>query len=212
MGPNEASKKKRLEVEFGAEITVNRSFDENQVFSPIHYQITVTAEEARLGTKKILSRKDTRLEVSIPAGARTGSTIKLANVLQITDGRPGDILIEIKVKEEEMAAGIIEINDGNFEDEVLKCSSPVMVDFWGFGCAPCDIITRITEKLAREYAGQLKFCKLNVDLNPRTASKYQIMSIPQILYFKGGKVIEQSVGAVPESVLRSKSESVLGQQ
>lgn len=212
MGPNEASKKKRLEVEFGAEITVNRSFDENQVFSPIHYQITVTAEEARLGTKKILSRKDTRLEVSIPAGARTGSTIKLANVLQITDGRPGDILIEIKVKEEEMAAGIIEINDGNFEDEVLKCSSPVMVDFWGFGCAPCDIITRITEKLAREYAGQLKFCKLNVDLNPQTASKYQIMSIPQILYFKGGKVIEQSVGAVPESVLRSKSESVLGQQ
>jgi thioredoxin 1 len=212
VGPNEASKKKRLEVESGAEITVNRSFDENQVFSPIHYQITVTAEEARLGTKKILSRKDTRLEVSIPAGARTGSTIKLANVLQITDGRPGDILIEIKVKEEEMAAGIIEINDGNFEDEVLKCSSPVMVDFWGFGCAPCDIITRITEKLAPEYAGQLKFCKLNVDLNPQTASKYQIMSIPQILYFKGGKVIEQSVGAVPESVLRSKSESVLGQQ
>lgn len=191
---------------------MNRPFDQSQIFGPVHYQITVTAEEARLGTKKILSRKDTRLEVSIPAEARTGSTIKLANVLQITDGRPGDILIEIKVKEEEIAAGIIEINDGNFEDEVLKCSSPVMVDFWGFGCAPCDIIARITEKLAGEYAGQLKFCKLNVDLNPQTASKYQIMGIPQILYFKGGKVIEQSVGVVPESVLRSKSESVLGQQ
>lgn len=177
---------------------MNRPFDRSQVSSPVHYEIIVTVEEARVGTKKILSRKDTRLEVSIPAGARTGSTIKLANVLQITDGRPGDILIEI--------------NDGNFEDEVLKCSSPVMVDFWGFGCAPCDLIARITEKLAREYAGRLKFCKLNVDLNPRTASKYQIMSIPQILYFKGGKVIEQSVGAVPESVLRSKSESVLGQQ
>lgn len=191
---------------------MNRPFDQSQISSPVRYQITVTAEEARLGTKKILSRKDTRLEVSIPAEARAGSTIKLANVLQITDGRPGDILIEIKVKEEEIAAGIIEINDGNFEDEVLKCSSPVMVDFWGFGCAPCDIIARITEKLAREYAGQLKFCKLNVDLNPQTASKYQIMSIPQILYFQGGKVIEQSVGAVPESVLRSKSESLLGQQ
>jgi len=190
---------------------MNRPFDRSQVSSPVHYEIIVTVEEARVGTKKILSRKDTRLEVSIPAGARTGGTIKLANVLQITDGRPGDILIEIKVKEEELA-GIIEINDGNFEDEVLKCSSPVMVDFWGFGCAPCDLIARITEKLAREYAGRLKFCKLNVDLNPRTASKYQIMSIPQILYFKGGKVIEQSVGAVPESVLRSKSESVLGQQ
>lgn len=191
---------------------MNRPFDQSQISGPVRYQITVTAEEARLGTKKTLSRKDTRLEVSIPAEARTGSTIKLANVLQITDGHPGDILIEIKVKEEEMAAGIIEINDGNFEDEVLKCSSPVMVEFWGFGCAPCDIIARITEKLARGYAGQLKFCKLNVDLNPQTASKYQIMSIPQILYFKGGEVIEQSVGAVPESVLRSKSESVLGQQ
>jgi len=191
---------------------MNRSFDRSQTFSPVRYQITVTAEEAKLGTKKILSRKDTRLEVSIPAGARTGSTVKLTNVLQITDGRSGDILIEVKVKEEEMAAGIVEINDGSFEDEVLKCSSPVMVDFCGFGCAPCDVIARITEKLAREYAGRLKFCKLNVDLNPQTASKYQIMSIPQILYFKGGKVIEQSVGAVPESVLRLKSESVIGQQ
>jgi thioredoxin 1 len=191
---------------------MNRPSDQSRIFSPVHYQITVTAKEARLGTKKILSRQDTRLEVSIPAGATTGSTIKLANVLQVTDGRPGDILIEIKVKEEEMAAEIVEINDGNFEDEVLRCSSPVMVDFWGFGCVPCDIIARVTEKLAREYAGRLKFCKLNVDLNPQTASKYQIMSIPHILYFKGGKVIEQSVGAVPESVLRSKSESVLGQQ
>jgi len=190
---------------------MNRPFDRSQTFNPVHYRITVTAEEARLGTKKILSRKDTRLEVNIPAGARTGSVIKLANVLQVTDGRPGDILIEIQVKEE-MAAGIIEINDGNFEEEVLKCSSPVMVDFFGFGCAPCDTIARITEKLAQEYAGRLKFCKLNVDLNPQTTLKYQIMSIPQILYFKGGKVIEQSVGAVHESVLRLKSESVLGQQ
>jgi thioredoxin 1 len=190
---------------------MNRPFDGSQTSSPAHYQITVTVEEARLGTKKILSRNDARLEVSIPAGARTGSTIKLANILQVTDGRPGDILIEIKVKEE-MVAGIVEINDGNFEDEVLKCSSPVMVAFWAFGCAPCDIIARITEKLAREYAGRLKFCKLNVDLNPQTASRYQVMSIPRILYFKAGQVIEQSVGAVPESVLRSKSESVLGQQ
>lgn len=191
---------------------MNRPFDRSQTFSPVSYQITITVEEARLGTKKILSRKDTRLEVSIPAGARTGSMIKLANVLQVTDGRPGDILIEIKVEEKEMGLGIIDINDGNFENEVLKCSSPVMVDFCGFGCAPCDAIAHIIDKLALEYSGRLKFCKLNVDLNPRTASKYQIMSIPQILYFKGGKVIEQSVGAVPESVLRSKSESVLGQQ
>ena len=191
---------------------MNGSYDPSQGFNPVHYEMTITAEEATLGTKKVLSRKDARLEVIIPAGVRTGSTVKLTNVLQITDGRPGDILIKIKVKEEEMAAGIIEINDGSFEDEVLKCSSPVMVDFWGFGCAPCDIIAPTTEKLAQEYAGRLKFCKLNVDQNPQTASRYQIMSIPQILFFKGGNVVDESIGAVPERVLRSKVESVLGQQ
>jgi thioredoxin 1 len=186
-------------------------FDPSQRVNPVQYEITITAEEARVGTKMILSRKDTRLEVSIPAGVRTGSTVKLTNVLQITDGRPGDILIEIKVKEEEMAAGVIEIDDGNFEDEVLKCSSPVMVDFWAAGCAPCHMIAPITEKLAQEYAGRVKACKLNVDENPQMASKYQITSIPRILFFKDGRVIEQIVGAVREPVFLSKLESVLGQ-
>jgi thioredoxin 1 len=190
---------------------MNGSFDPSRRVNPGHYEITITEEEARLGTKKILPTKNIRLEANIPAGVRTGSTVKLTNARQLIDGHPGDVLIQIKVKEEEMAAWVIEINDGNFEDEVLKCSSPVMVDFWGFGCVPCQMIAPITEKLAKEYAGRLKFCKLNVDENPQMASKYQIMSIPQILFFKGGKVIEQSVGAVPEPVLRSKSESVLGQ-
>ena len=191
---------------------MNGFFDPSQRVNPVHYEITITAEEARLGAKKILSTKNIRLEVNVPAGVRTGTTVKLTNARQVTDGHPGDVLIQIKVKEEEMAAVVIEINDGDFEDEVLKCSSPVMVDFWAFGCAPCDMIAPITEKLAQEYAGRLKFCKLNVDQNPQMASKYQIMSIPQILFFKGGKVIEQSIGAVPEPALRSKSESVLGQQ
>jgi thioredoxin 1 len=183
--------------------------DPSQRFTPVHYEITITAEEARVGTKKTLSRNDTRLPVSIPAGVRTGSTVKLTNVLQITDGRPGDILIKIKIRGEEMVAGIIEVDDGNFEDEVLKCNSPVMVDFWAYGCAPCRMIAPITEKLAQEYAGRLKVCKLNVDDNPEMASKYQIMSIPRILFFKDGIVIEQVVGAVREPVLRSKLESVL---
>jgi len=70
----------------------------------------------------------------------------------------------------------------------------------------------VTEKLASEYQGRLKFCKLNVDENPRMASKYQVMSIPMLLFFKEGNVIEQSTGAVPESQLRSKVESVRRQQ
>ena len=126
---------------------MNGPFDPSQRFSPSHYEITITVEEARLGTKKTLSAKNIRLEVNIPAGVRTGSTVRLSNARQLTDGHPGDVLIQIKVKEDEMAAGVIEIKDGDFEDEVLKCSSPVMVAFWGFRCAPCQMIAPITEKL-----------------------------------------------------------------
>jgi thioredoxin 1 len=70
----------------------------------------------------------------------------------------------------------------------------------------------VTEKLASEYQGRLKFCKLNVDQNPRMASRYQVMSIPQILFFMDGNVVDESIGAVPESAVRSKVESVLRQQ
>jgi thioredoxin 1 len=191
---------------------MNESSDQSQASAPVHYEIAITAEEARLGTKKILSRQGKKLEVSIPAGVKTGGTVKLANALQVTDGHPGDIFIQVKVKEEKIAAGVIEITDGSFEDEVLKCSSPVMVDFWAPWCGPCRMIAPITEKLAEEYEGKIKFCKLNVDDNPQTASKYHVTGIPQILLFKDGEVVDESTGAVPESVLRSKAESVLQKQ
>jgi thioredoxin 1 len=191
---------------------MNESSEQSQAFPPVRYEIAITTEEARLGTKKILSRQGKKLEVNIPAGVKTGSTVKLANALQVTDGHPGDILIQVKVKEEKIAAGVIEISDDNFEDEVLKCGLPVMVDFWAPWCGPCRMIAPITEKLAEEYEGRLKLCKLNVDENPQTASKYQVMSIPQILFFKNGEIVDESTGAVPESVLRSKAESVLQKQ
>jgi len=191
---------------------MNESSEQSQTFTPVRYEVAITAEEARLGTKKMLSRRGKKLEVSIPAGVKTGSTVKLANALQVTDNHPGDILIQVKVKEGKIAAGVIEINDGNFESEVLKCSLPVMVDFWAPWCGPCRMIAPITEKLAGEYEGRLKFCKLNVDDNPQTASKYRVVSIPQILFFKDGEIVNESTGAVPESVLRSKAESVLQKQ
>lgn len=179
--------------------------------SSVRYEIVVSGEEARLGTRKILSRQGKRLEVNIPAGVKTGSIVKLSNALRLTDGYPGDVLIDIKVKEEKMPTEVIEINDRNFEDEVLKCGLPVMVDFWAPWCGPCRMVAPITEKLAEEYAGRLKSCKLNVDENPQIASKYQVMSIPQIFFFSDGKVVDKSIGAVPESSLRSKVESVLRQ-
>jgi thioredoxin 1 len=188
---------------------MNESPDQSKAFTTVRYEIAITAEEARLGTRKILSRQSKKLEVNIPAGVETGSTVKLTNALQVTDGHPGDILIQIKVKEGKIAVGVIDVSDNSFEDEVLKSSLPVMVDFWAPWCGPCRMIAPTTEKLAREYEGRLKVCKLNVDENPQTASKYRVMSIPQVLFFKNGEVVDESTGAVPESTLHSKAESVL---
>jgi len=188
---------------------MSESSEQSQAFTPVRYEMTITAEEAMFGVKKILSRQGKKLEVSVPAGVKTGSTVKLANALQVTDGHPGDILIQVKVKEGKITARVIEINDDSFEDEVLKCKLPVMVDFWAPWCNPCRMIAPITEKLAKEYEGKIKVCKLNVDNNPHTASTYRVLSIPQILFFKYGVTVDQSTGAVPEHVLQSKVESVL---
>lgn len=188
---------------------MSESSEQSQAFTPVRYEMTITAEEAMFGVKKILSRQGKKLEVSVPAGVKTGSTVKLANALQVTDGHPGDILIQVKVKEGKITARVIEINDDSFEDEVLKCKLPVMVDFWAPWCNPCRMIAPITEKLAKEYEDRIKVCKLNIDDNPQTASTYRVLSIPQILFFRNGVTVDQSTGAVPEHVLQSKVESVL---
>ena len=102
-----------------------------------------------------------------------------------------------------------EVNDQSFETEVIKCDIPVVVDFWAPWCGPCRMIAPVTDKLSKEYADRVKFCKLNVDENPEMAQKYRVMSIPLLLFFKDGQQVDSVLGAVPESMLQPKIKALL---
>jgi thioredoxin 1 len=98
----------------------------------------------------------------------------------------------------------VELTDSSFETEVLKSTLPVLIDFWAIWCGPCRMVSPIVEEIAGEYAGKLKVGKVDVDSNPATAMQYGIRSIPTLLLFKDGQVIEQIVGAVPKRVIVDK--------
>jgi thioredoxin 1 len=98
---------------------------------------------------------------------------------------------------------VIAIKDQDFDQQVLKSSLPVVVDFWAPRCGPCGKISALLEKLSVEHNDKLKFCKINVDENHDTASKYHVMSIPTLLFLRNGQVMWQSVGLVREADLRS---------
>jgi len=98
----------------------------------------------------------------------------------------------------------IEITDANFEQEVEKSDIPVLIDFWAVWCGPCRMIAPIVEEIAGEYQGKVKVGKLDVDSSPGVAGKYGIRSIPTLLIFKGGKKVDEIVGAVPKTMITSK--------
>jgi thioredoxin 1 len=100
----------------------------------------------------------------------------------------------------------IELTDANF-DQVINSDKPVLVDFWAEWCGPCKMIGPLVEELAGDYDGKAVIAKLNVDENPQTTAKFGVRSIPTLLVFKKGQIVDKQVGAVPKSVLAQKLEA-----
>ena len=97
----------------------------------------------------------------------------------------------------------IELTDANF-DQIVNSDMPVLVDFWAEWCGPCKMIGPVVEELAKDYEGKAVVAKLNVDENPQVTARYGVRSIPTLLVFKGGQIVDKQVGAVPKSVLNQK--------
>ena len=102
--------------------------------------------------------------------------------------------------------------DQNWENEVLNSDIPVMVDFWASWCAPCHMIAPMVEEINREYEGKIKVGKLNVDENPAVAGKYGIMSIPTLLLFQDGKIVDRVIGVVSKKILEQKVGKLLREE
>jgi len=98
----------------------------------------------------------------------------------------------------------VKLDGTNFKKEVLESKLPVLVDFWAPWCAPCRMLTPVVEEITKDYEGRLKVYKVNVDETPDIASQYRVMSIPALIIFKDGKVLDQVIGAVSKAVLEKK--------
>lgn len=103
----------------------------------------------------------------------------------------------------------IEVNDSNFEEQVLQSDKPVIVDLWAEWCGPCKMVGPIVDEIGKEYEGKVVVAKLDVDGNPQIPTKYRVRNIPTILFFKDGELKDKQVGAVPKNTLLQKLKPLL---
>ncbi len=103
----------------------------------------------------------------------------------------------------------IDVNDANFEEQVLKSDKPVLVDFWAEWCGPCRMVGPIVKEIGEEYKDKVVVAKLDVDSNPNVSAQFGIRNIPTVLYFKDGEVVDKQVGAVPKKNFIAKLEPLL---
>lgn len=103
----------------------------------------------------------------------------------------------------------VAVTDANFETEVLRGNVPVVVDFWAEWCGPCRLVDPVLDELAAEYGDRIKVTKLNVDENPTTSAKFGVRSIPTIMFFKGGQLVDRVIGAASKADLKKRFDAAL---
>ena len=110
-----------------------------------------------------------------------------------------------------MGTNALKVETATWDDEVARAPGLVMVDFWAVWCGPCQMVAPIVDELAADYAGKVKVLKLNTDENPEIAGNYQIMSIPTVVFFKGGQPVEKLIGARPKRQFKEIIDQLLAQ-